>query len=72
MTGAAGMLAGVTIFRIVAASNMTANAAQAQMHPSVACCQAFHATIAGGHDPPDGIQMRAYRMPPPHCPLAPK
>jgi hypothetical protein len=55
MTGAAGMLACVAIFRIVAASDMTAGAAQAQVHPRVAHCQAFHATIAGGHDVLDAV-----------------
>jgi hypothetical protein len=72
MTGAAGMFARVTIFRIIAASNMTAGAAQAQVHPRVARCQAFHATIAGGHDVPDAVQMSTCRMTPTHCPLARK
>jgi hypothetical protein len=40
------VLACVTIFRIVAASHVTAGAAHAQVHPRVAADQAFHTSIA--------------------------
>jgi hypothetical protein len=47
MVGGGGVLARVTIFRIVAASHVTTGAAQAQVHPRVAADQTFHTTIAG-------------------------
>jgi hypothetical protein len=72
MPGCAGMLTRVTIFRVVAAANMTARAAQAQMHPRVAHCQAFHAAVAGGHDAFDAVQMSACLMTPAHCPASRK
>ena len=46
MVGGCRVLACVAIFRIVAASHVTAGAAQAQVHPRVAADQTFHATIA--------------------------
>jgi hypothetical protein len=46
MVGGGSVLARMTIFRIVAASHVTAGAAQAQVHPRVAADQTFHTAIA--------------------------
>ena len=56
MTRTAGMLARVAILRVVAASDVTARAAQAQMHPGVAHCQAFDASFARWHDALDAAR----------------
>ena len=53
MPGAAGMFACMTVFRIVAAADVSAGAAQAEMHPAIAAGQAFHAALTRGRDAPD-------------------
>jgi hypothetical protein len=67
MAGPAGMLARVAILRVVAATNVAARAAQAQVHPGVSHGQAFHASVAGRRDRSYAVQMTARWMTLTHC-----
>src|ERR1700689_3863494 len=56
------MLSSMAILGVVAASDVSAGSAQAQMYPGIAHGQALPATVSGGGHGPHGAEMRALRM----------
>src|ERR1700761_9140280 len=61
MFGVVEMLGGVFVLGLIAAADMPASAADAQMQPFVAHLETFLASQRAGRDFPDRIQMRAPR-----------
>ena len=59
MAGAVKVLGGVLVFRIVTATDMTADPTYPQMHPRVARGQTFFAARGAWGDVADLIEMRA-------------
>ena len=70
MAGPARMFARMAIFRVIAAANVAAGAAQAQMYPRISRRQTFHAAVAGRRDASYAVQMTARWMTPTHRALA--
>jgi hypothetical protein len=59
VTADGGVFAGVAVPGIIAATDMSAGQAQAQVHPGVAGLQAFEAAFAAWGDYLDGITVGA-------------
>jgi hypothetical protein len=59
MASAREMLRSMTIFGIIAATDMSAGPAQSQMNPVIAHGQAFDAAVARGAHRLDGAEMSA-------------
>ena len=57
MFGAMEMFGGMLVFGLIAAADMTADAAEAQMKPGIALPQTFLAAQRAGRHVADGIQM---------------
>jgi hypothetical protein len=57
MSGAGEMLVRVTIFGVIAATDVTAGSAQSQVHPIVPHGQAFDAPVSRGTHRLNGVEM---------------
>ena len=59
MPGAVKVFGRVLVLGVIAASNMPADQAQAQMNPAIADLQAIFAALSTGRNVPDLIDMLA-------------